>query len=66
MSTNLMLLTSGEISGGLDAVKTVVSFLFEQFSALVTTIAATPILLLPVGIFMAGAVIGLAKRLIGT
>lgn len=32
---------------------------------LVTTIASKPLLLLPVGIFVVGAVIGLASRLIG-
>lgn len=32
---------------------------------LVTTIANEPLLLLPVGIFVVGAVIGLAGRLIG-
>lgn len=59
-------LLSGESLGGLDAVTTVVDFLFDQFTNLVQTIASTPLLLIPVGIFMAGAVIGLAKRLIGT
>ena len=33
--------------------------------SLVTTIASEPLLLLPVGIFVVGAVIGLASRLIG-
>lgn len=32
---------------------------------LVTTISSQPLLLLPVGIFVVGAVIGLASRLIG-
>lgn len=32
---------------------------------LVTTISGEPLLLLPVGIFVVGAVIGLASRLIG-
>ena len=32
---------------------------------LVTTISSEPLLLLPVGIFVVGAVIGLASRLIG-
>lgn len=33
--------------------------------SLVTTISADPLLLLPVGIFVVGGVIGLASRLIG-
>lgn len=32
---------------------------------LVTTISSKPLLLIPVGIFVVGAVIGLASRLIG-
>lgn len=43
--------------------------LFTQFmtwvGTLVTTISSQPLLLLPVGIFVVGAVIGLAQRLIG-
>lgn len=53
-----------EITADLGAVKTVVTYLFEQFGSLVNTIASQPLLLIPVGIFVAGAVIGLAKRLI--
>lgn len=52
------------ISAPLDGVKTVVTFLLEQFGSLVTTIASQPLLLLSTGIFICGAIIGLAKRLI--
>lgn len=42
---------------------------FNQFmtwmTSLVTTIASSELLLLPIGIFCVGATIGLAKRLIG-
>lgn len=57
---------SGSTSGGLDSVKVVTDFLFNNFSQLVSTISTTPILLIPIGIFVCGAIIGLAKRLIGT
>lgn len=52
-------------STGMEVLTTVFTWLSEQFGDLVTTISTTPLLLLPVGIFATGAVIGLAKRLIG-
>lgn len=52
-------------SSGLEQVGTVTSFLWTQIASVVTTIVSTPLLLLPVGIFIAGASIGLAKRFIG-
>lgn len=55
--------TEGAVTG-LDAVKTVVTYCFEIMGEVVTTITDKPILLIPIGIFMAGAGIGLAKRLI--
>lgn len=54
--------TSG---GGLENVGTVAEFLWSQIASVVTTIVSTPLLLIPVGIFVAGAAIGLAKRFIG-
>lgn len=56
---------TGAISAGLTGVKEVVTYFFTEFGNLVTTIASQPLLLLPVGIFVCGAIIGLAKRLIG-
>ena len=53
------------VSTGMETLTTVFTWLSEQFGDLVTTISTTPLLLLPVGIFATGAVIGLAKRLIG-
>ena len=50
---------------GLEALATIFTQLMTWVSSLVTTIASQPLLLLPVGIFVAGAVIGLASRLIG-
>lgn len=58
-------LADGDISAGLSGVQSVVSYLFTEFGNLVTTIASQPLLLLPVGVFVCGAIIGLAKRLIG-
>lgn len=52
------------VSVSMDALGTVVTWLTAQFSNMIEVIIATPILLLPVGIFVAGAVIGLAHRLI--
>lgn len=52
------------VTTGMDALGTVVTWLTTQFSNMIDVIIATPILLLPVGIFVAGAVIGLAHRLI--
>lgn len=39
--------------------------LMSWMGTVVSTIAEEPLLLLPVGIFITGAVIGLAKRFIG-
>lgn len=50
---------------GLEQVGTVIAFMWEQVGDVVTTIVTTPLLLIPVGIFVAGASIGLAKRFIG-
>lgn len=52
-------------ASGLENVGTVAEFLWEQIGEVVTTIVSTPLLLIPVGIFVAGAAIGLAKRFIG-
>lgn len=54
-----------ETTTGLESVGSVVSFLWTQLTSVVSTVSSTPLLLLPVGIFVAGASIGLAKRFIG-
>lgn len=59
------LLMAGEIDAGLSTLGTVYSQLMTWMATIVTTISSTPLLLLPVGIFVAGAMIGLAKRFIG-
>lgn len=53
------------VATGLETVGTVIAFMWEQVGDVVTTIVTTPLLLIPVGIFVAGASIGLAKRFIG-
>lgn len=50
---------------GLEALGTIFTQFMTWIGSLVTTIVSTPLLLLPVGIFCVGAVIGLANRLIG-
>ena len=54
----------GAASNSLSGLTTVVTWLTGQFSGVIDTIVAEPILLLSVGIFACGAVIGLAHRLI--
>lgn len=63
--SHLALLGEVSTATGLEALGTIFTQLMSWVSSLVTTITASPLLLLPVGIFVAGAVIGLAGRLIG-
>lgn len=55
----------GNTTTGLEALGTIFSQIMTWMGDLVQTIASKPILLIPVGIFVVGAVIGLASRLIG-
>lgn len=50
---------------GLEALGTIFTQIMTWMGSLVETIVNKPILLIPVGIFVVGAVIGLASRLIG-
>lgn len=50
--------------GGLTGLGTVVTQFMTWIGNLVTTISDQPLLLVPVGIFVVGAVIGLGHRLI--
>lgn len=50
---------------GLEALGTIFTQIMTWMSSLIQTITSSPLLLLPVGIFVVGAVIGLASRLIG-
>lgn len=60
MPYTLMLLEGG----GLTGLGTVITQLFTWIGNLVTTIESSPLLLIPVGIFVGGAIIGLGHRLI--
>lgn len=53
------------VETGLTALGTIFTQVMSWVGDLVSTIADEPLLLLPVGIFVVGAVIGLASRLIG-
>lgn len=53
------------VQTGLEALGTIFTQIMTWVGTLVTTISSQPLLLLPVGIFVVGAVIGLAGRLIG-
>lgn len=54
-----------EVTGTLDSLKIVFDWLLGGVGDVVSTIATTPLLLLPVGLFVAGGIIGLSKRFIG-
>lgn len=56
---------TGAGATGLEALQTIFSQIMSWLTDLVATIVSKPILLIPVGIFVVGAVIGLASRLIG-
>lgn len=58
-------LVAVEGSGGLGALGTVFTQIASWVGEMVNVIVATPLLLLPVGIFAFGAVIGLSQRFIG-
>lgn len=65
LSFALSVSATGVEGGDLTNVGTVADFLWDQIGEVVTTIIGTPLLLIPIGIFVAGAAIGLAKRFIG-
>lgn len=60
-----MLIMEAQINAGLSTLTEIFTQIMSWVGNLVSTIASQPLLLLPVGIFMVGAVIGLAGRLIG-
>lgn len=55
---------AGEVTANLDGLTAVFSQLMNWIGSLVTTIATNPLLLVSLGVFVCGAVIGLAVRLI--
>lgn len=65
LSASSFALAALEGDAGLATLGTVYTQLMTWMATIVSTISSTPLLLLPVGIFVAGAMIGLAKRFIG-
>lgn len=57
-------LDAGAVTANLDGLTAVFSQLMTWIGSLVTTIATNPLLLVSLGVFVCGAVIGLAVRLI--
>ena len=55
---------AGDVTANLDGLAAVFTQLMTWIGSLVTTIASNPLLLVSLGVFVAGAVIGLAVRLI--
>lgn len=49
----------------MEALTTISTWIYGQFSSIVQTISETPLLLLPVGFFAAFSAVALAKRFIG-
>lgn len=61
----MVAMLSGTVNTGLESITTVTTFLWSQITQVVNTIVSTPLLLIPVGLFVAGGAVGLAKRFIG-
>lgn len=57
-------LDAGAVTANLDGLTAVFSQLMNWIGSLVTTIATNPLLLVSLGVFVCGSVIGLAVRLI--
>lgn len=55
---------AGEVTANLDGLGAVFTQLMTWIGSLVTTIASNPLLLVSLGVFVCGSVIGLAVRLI--
>lgn len=54
----------GAATTGMEALTTVTTFLWTEIGNVVETIVSIPLLLIPVGLFLAGGAIGLARRFI--
>lgn len=61
----MVAMLSGSATTGMESITTVTTFLWSQITQVVNTIVSTPLLLIPVGLFVAGGAVGLAKRFIG-
>lgn len=60
-----MLIMEASLNTSLTTLSSIFTQIMSWVGNLVSTIAGEPLLLIPVGIFVVGAVIGLASRLIG-
>lgn len=47
-----------------DTLGTAVTFMWDKFTEMATTMLSTPIFLIPLAIFVIGATIGLVKRIL--
>ncbi len=65
MPDSFLVAAEGGLAAGLDTLNSVFTWLMSSMATVVSTIASTPLLLLPVGIMATGAIIGLGKRFIG-
>lgn len=52
-------------TAALDTLAETTSFIWDKFVAMAEGLLGTPLFLIPVGIFVVGAAIGLVKRIIG-
>lgn len=48
----------------MEQLTTVVTFIVDQFTDMASTLLSTPLFLIPVGIFVVGAAIGLVRRIV--
>lgn len=55
--------TAEDVTGVLGILGSVVTWLFEQITAVVSIVMANPLLLIPIGVVMAYTVISIFKRL---
>ena len=55
--------TAEEVTGVLDVLKVVVTFLFNSITALVDVVMANPLLLIPIGVILCYTVISVFKRI---
>lgn len=65
MNTMLLSVVMEEgAASGFDTLGTAVTFMWDNFTKMASTFLETPILLIPLGIFVIGGAIGLVKRVI--
>lgn len=55
--------TAADVTGVLTILKSVVTFMIESISDIVTVVMANPLLLIPIGVVMTYAIISVFRRL---